>query len=89
MYGILKDYATGDFCCDILPAGHYGSITFFDDCAQEEHNYTRQMKAMAPAITIVSVGKNPYGHPGNKALELYKRYSGGSDKRNKVYRNDQ
>lgn len=88
-YGILKDYATGDVSCVILLAGHYGSITFFDDYAHEEHYYTRQMKAMAPATTFVSEGKNPYGHPDNKALELYKKYLGGSDKRNKVYRTDQ
>ncbi len=40
-------------------------------------------------MTIVSVGDNPHGHPNSKAIELYEKYSGGSNKGNKVYRTDQ
>ena len=87
-YGIQKDYAKEDLSCDLLVAGHHGSITFFDDPADEEHYYTNHMRVMSPAMTIVSVGKNPHGHPKAKALELYEKYSKGSKQGNKVFRTD-
>ena len=88
-YGIQKDYRDNDLSCDILVAGHHGSITFFDDPKDEKHYYTHHVQAMNPAMTIVSVGKNPHGHPDPKAIELYEKYSRGSDKGNKLYRTDQ
>lgn len=87
-YGILKDYDSINIACDILVAGHHGSITFFDDPADKKHYYVAHMKAMKPAMTIISVGNNPHGHPSQKALELYEKYSAGSDKGNKVFRTD-
>ena len=84
-YGILKDYSKSDVKSSILMAGHHGSITFFDDPADTEHYYTEHMQAIDPAMTIVSVGDNAYGHPDEKALELYKNYSRGSAQGNKVF----
>ena len=46
------------------------------------------MNAISPVMTLVSVGPNTHGHPDEKALELYRKYSSGSDKGNKVYRTD-
>ena len=86
--GILEDYSAGDVSCDILLAGHHGSITFFDDPADEKRYYTDHIKAITPDMVIVSVGKNPHGHPDAKALELYEKYSTGSRQGNKVYRTD-
>ncbi len=88
-YAIQKDYDNSDLSCDILVAGHHGSITFFDDPHDEKHYYVNHIKAMVPAMTIVSVGVNPHGHPDSKAIELYKKYSSGSYKGNKLYRTDQ
>lgn len=87
-YAIQEDYNDSDLSCDILVAGHHGSLTFFDDPADKEHYYTQHVQAMSPSMTIVSVGKNPHGHPRAKALELYKDYSSGSNKGNKIYRTD-
>ena len=88
-YGILKDYSAGDVSCNILLAGHHGSITFFEDPANEKQYYIGHMKAMAPSMVVVSVGKNSYGHPDRNALALYEKHSRGSNKGNKVYRTDQ
>lgn len=84
-YGILKDYSESDVKSSILMAGHHGSITFFDDPADTKNYYTEHMSAIDPAMTIVSVGANAHGHPDKKAIELYKKYSRGSDKGNKIY----
>ena len=40
-------------------------------------------------MSIISVGENSYGHPDEDALNLYEKYSSGSNKGNKVYRTDQ
>ena len=84
-YGILKDYATSDVSASILMGAHHGSITFFDDPAVTQHYYTAHIQAINPAMTIISVGENAHGHPDEKAIELYKKYSTGSNKGNKVY----
>lgn len=84
-YGILKDYSKSEIKSSILMAGHHGSITFFDDAADTENYYTEHMRSIDPAMTIVSVGDNPHGHPNKKALELYKKYSRGSNNDNKIY----
>jgi beta-lactamase superfamily II metal-dependent hydrolase len=88
-HGVQEDYDDSDLSCEILVAGHHGSITFFDDPGDKEHYYTRHVQAMSPDMTIVSVGKNSHGHPDAKAIELYKKYSSGSSKGNKLYRTDQ
>ena len=87
-YGIQKDYNDGDLSCDLLVAGHHGSITFFDDPGDKAHYHISHVKAMGPDMTIVSVGNNSHGHPDAKAIELYKKYSKGSNKGNKLYRTD-
>lgn len=73
---------------DILLGSHHGSITFFDDPRDEKNYYIEHVKKINPAMTIISVGENPHGHPDDKALELYEKYSRGSDKGNKVFRTD-
>ena len=87
-YAILKDYDAQELSCDILLAGHHGSITFFDDPRAEKYYYQAHVKAMNPAMTVVSVGQNPHGHPDAKAIELYEKHSRGSNKGNKLYRTD-
>ncbi len=84
-YGIMKDYSKVDLKASILMGGHHGSITFFDDLADEKNYYIDHLLAIAPAMTIVSVGDNPHGHPDEKAIEFYQKHSSGSNKGNKVY----
>ena len=85
---IMKQYETEEFRSSLLLGSHHGSITFFDDPADEAYYYTAHMKAISPAMTIISVGDNAHGHPDKKAVELYEKYSSGSDKGNKVCRTD-
>lgn len=86
---IQQHYSNGDLSCSILLGSHHGSITFFDDPSNDRHYYTGHIRAMSPAMTIISVGDNVHGHPDEKAIELYKKYSHGSDKGNKLYRTDE
>ena len=72
----------------ILLASHHGSITFFDDPRDESHYYTQHIRKINPAMTIISVGDNPHGHPDEKAVELYEKHSRGSNQGNKVFRTD-
>lgn len=88
-YAILEDYNKSDLDCDILLAGHHGSITFFDDPADDRFYYEAHAKAMSPDMTIVSVGPNVHGHPDEKAIELYEKHSSGSNKGNLLYRTDE
>ena len=86
--GILKDYAAADLSCDILLAGHHGSDTFFT-IPGAQSLYTAHVSAMKPAMVVISVGKNPYGHPGATALRLSRQHATGSRQGNKVFRTDQ
>ena len=87
--GIMKDYSTSNVSCNILLAAHHGSISFFDDPDDDNYYYTSHIKAMKPDMVIVSVGENSYGHPDKKALELYEKYSSGSERGDKLFRTDQ
>jgi len=84
-YGIMKDYQASEMSASILMGAHHGSITFFDDPADSQNYYTDHIKAIKPAMTIISVGDNTHGHPDKKALELYEMYSTGSNNGNKVF----
>ncbi|MEQ3513510.1 hypothetical protein ABMY35_09260 [Pseudoalteromonas sp. BZB3] len=84
-HGILQDYSSNDLSTSILMAGHHGSITFFDDPTDTQYYYEDHMRAIKPAMTIVSVGDNSHGHPDKKALELYEKHSTGSKQGNKVF----
>ena len=84
-YAIMKDYTSNDVDASILMAGHHGSITFFDDPADTKNYYTTHMTAINPSMTIVSVGDNSHGHPDKKAIELYEKYTKGSEQGNKVF----
>jgi len=84
-HGILNDYNSSDVKSSILMAGHHGSITFFDDPADSESYYVDHMLAIKPDMTVVSVGNNAHGHPDEKALELYEKYTKGSKQGNKVF----
>ena len=65
--GIMKDYNSGELSCDILMAAHHGSLDFFDD--PNDNRYLAHIKAISPAMAIISVGKdNGYGHPNETAL---------------------
>jgi len=84
-HGIMQDYVASDVESSILMGAHHGSITFFDDPGDTKHYYTDHIQAVYPAMTIISVGDNGHGHPDEKAIELYEKYSTGSNKGNKVY----
>lgn len=73
---------------DLLLASHHGSISFFDDPRDDKYYYTGHLATIAPAMTIISVGDNPHGHPDAKALELYEKHARGSSKGNKIARTD-
>ena len=88
-YGIMVDYKASDMSSDILMAAHHGSISFFDDPRDDKHYYTKHLASIAPAMTIVSVGPNSHGHPDQKAMECYRKYSAGSKQGNKVFRTDE
>lgn len=85
---ILNYYPDDRLKADILLGSHHGSLTFFDDPGDEEHYYTAHIKRIAPAMTILSVGDNAWDFPDDKAVELYKLYSTGSNKGYKVRRTD-
>lgn len=86
---ILRDYAKTDLSTDILLASHHGSISFFDDPADEKNYYLAHLDAISPAMTIISVGDNVHGHPDAKAVEFYESRSRGSDRGNKLKRTDE
>ena len=86
-YGILHDYTASQLAVDILMAAHHGSISFFDDPALSQY-YKDHLMAINPAMTVVSVGNNPHGHPDTTAMGIYKRYSRGSDEGHKTIRTD-
>ena len=83
--GIMKDYSSSEIKADILMGAHHGSINFFKDSTNSNHYYTEHMQAIRPDVSIISVGKNPHGHPDNEALKLYERYSKGSQPGKKVH----
>ena len=86
--GILRDYSARELSSNILMAAHHGSLDFFDD-PSSSYYFVRHVEAIKPNMAIVSVGPNPYGHPVDKALRLYRRHSSGSREGHKVYRTDQ
>ena len=87
--GILNDYLPQAVSCDILMAAHHGSLDFFEDTVSSYYYYVQYIQRMAPAMTVVSVGPNNYGHPDPTALGLYLKYSSGSDRGDKVLRTDE
>lgn len=82
---IMKDYAASEVRSSILMGAHHGSITFFDDPADSKYYYTDHIQAISPTMSIISVGENPHGHPNMKAMELYDKYSSGSNNGNTVF----
>ncbi len=86
---ILSFYADERLRANILLASHHGSLTFFDDPSDEKHYYTSHISKIGPTMTLISVGPNTFGLPDQKAMDLYNKYSIGSNKGNKVYRTDE
>lgn len=84
---IRKHYTDSDLSCSLLLASHHGAITYFDD-PSDRYYYTSHLEAKSPAMTIISVGDNSFGHPDKKALEYYEKHSTGSRQGNKVFRTD-
>lgn len=82
---ILPFYRDDALTSSILLASHHGSISFFDDPSDEKNYYVEHIKKIEPAMTLISVGPNPHGLPDDKAVELYDKYSSGSNKGHKVY----
>jgi beta-lactamase superfamily II metal-dependent hydrolase len=86
---ILPHYPCGKVKCSIFLAPHHGSLTFFDDPSDPKYYYTDHMKALSPDMTLISVGPNVHGFPDPKAVELFEKYSRGSNRGNKVYTTEQ
>jgi beta-lactamase superfamily II metal-dependent hydrolase len=86
---ILPFYSDEKLRADILLGSHHGSLTFFDDPSDEKNYYTAHIKKIAPAMTLLSVGSNVWDLPDDKTIELYTRYSSGSNNGNKVFRTDE
>lgn len=86
---ILPFYSDEKLHANILLGSHHGSLTFFDDPSDEKHYYMAHLKKIAPEMTLISVGPNSFDLPDDKAMELYAKYSSGSNKGNKVYRTDE
>jgi beta-lactamase superfamily II metal-dependent hydrolase len=82
---ILPYYSDEKLSTNILLGPHHGSPTFFDDPGDDKSYYTAHMKKVQPAMTLISVGPNVHDLPDSKALELYEKYSTGSNKGNKVH----
>jgi beta-lactamase superfamily II metal-dependent hydrolase len=80
---ILPYYGDIDLKSSILLASHHGSWAFFED--SEDRIYTQHISKIHPEMTIVSVGPNVNDLPDPKAMELYEKYSTGSDRGNKIY----
>ena len=86
--GIMRDYGSAEVSCDILMAAHHGSLDFFDH-PDKRYYYAAHIQAMAPALTVISVGPNNYGHPDPVAVKRYSEHSSGSNQGHKVFRTDQ
>lgn len=84
---IRGHYTDSVLSCSLLLASHHGAITYFQDPSYMGY-YTAHLKAKSPAMTIISVGDNSFGHPDKQALIYYEQYSTGSNQGNKVYRTD-
>ncbi|WP_415912780.1 ComEC/Rec2 family competence protein [Neptuniibacter sp. QD37_11] len=82
---IMQDYNEADVKASILMGAHHGSISFFDDPADDKYYYIGHIKAINPDMTIISVGDNAHGHPDSEAIDLYERYTQGSKQGNKVF----
>lgn len=54
-----------DIDCDVLKVGHHGSRFSTSDSF---------VAAVSPAIALISVGKNNYGHPTPQALGVLQKY---------------
>ena len=86
--GIMKDYPIGDLSCNVLMAAHHGSSDFFDH-PDKRYYYAAHIRAMKPALTVISVGKdNSYGHPDPNAVKRYTEHSRGLTNGDKIYRTD-
>ena len=57
---LIKKYGTDKLDVEVLKAGHHGSKT---------STSTEFLKAVTPDATIISVGKNSYGHPSPDVLK--------------------
>lgn len=82
---ILPSYPDVRISANILLGAHHGSLTFFDDPADEQNYYTAHIQKIRPAMTLVSVGPNTHDLPDDKAMELYQVHSTGSKNGNKIY----
>ena len=82
---ILPFYSATDLKSSIFLAPHHGSLSFFDDLSDSSYYYTSHIKKINPTMTLISVGPNVNDLPDAKAVELYRKYSVGSNKGNKVF----
>ena len=82
---ILTNYSDDDLHTALLIAAHHGSVTFFDDPSDTANYYVDHIAKIKPAMTLISVGPNQHGLPDAKAIDLYAKYSTGSNQGHKVW----
>lgn len=51
--------------CDVLKVGHHGSAY----STSEEF-----INAVSPSLAVIQVGKNNFGHPASRVIELFQKY---------------
>jgi len=86
---ILDRYRYSDILAsEILLGSHHGSWTFFD-VGEDGYYYPAHVRAINPAMTVISVGPNVHEHPHPLAVQMYKRHSRGSQDGHRVWRTDQ
>ncbi len=84
---IRERYTDADLSSEILLGSHHGAFSFFDG-SRPDWYHSAHIKAINPAMTLLSVGRNPYGHPDPKALRYYELHSRGSVDGHRVWRTD-
>jgi competence protein ComEC len=85
---ILERYRyTDTLSSEILLGSHHGSWSFFD-INRHGYHYPDHMRAISPAMTILSVGPNVHDHPHPQAVLQYEYYSRGSRAGARVWRTD-
>lgn len=63
-YNSVKEFLPSDI--DILKVAHHGAKGTVD---------YDMLKKLSPEFSVISTGRNPYGHPDSSVIELLKKYS--------------
>jgi beta-lactamase superfamily II metal-dependent hydrolase len=84
---IRQRHSDLELSSEILLASHHGSSSFFD-VERDGYYYAAHIRAISPAMTLVSVGPNVHGHPDADAITYYQQHSRGSAAGEQVWRTE-